>query len=462
MPAPTVPVVNPVGAGDALLGATLVAIERGLTLDLAVRHGVAYAAASVAHPVAGYAERALATELAASTARGGRSVSEAAPSRRAPTVSDVAGRAGVSPKTVSRALNNEGNVRPDKVDRVRRAAEELGFQPNQFARLLRTRGTASMVGVVTASVGDPFWTGVLQGVEAVIGGGDRFILSASTRDRSDRESEIVAAMVERRVMALLVVPTAVDQSYLGAIVAGGTPVVCIDRPAVGADIDAVVADDVGGVRRGMDLLIERGHRRIAFLGTGSIYTTGKRVEGYRQALAAAGIASDDALVHAAINEAALVDPAVDALLALVEPPTAVFAANVNTSVGLAVGAASAAVVAGDRRLQRLRRGAHPRPDGHRRRQRPGRARPPRRRAGARTPRRLSRSRATRAHRHPDHRAREPPGGSAMTLTTRPHPLPPNAIEHFYSGGERIADLRGGDHVERAERCGDLRSGWPRR
>ena len=70
-PAPTVPVVNPVGAGDALLGATLVALERGLTLDLAVRHGVAFAAASVAHPVAGYAERALATELAASTAAEG-------------------------------------------------------------------------------------------------------------------------------------------------------------------------------------------------------------------------------------------------------------------------------------------------------------------------------------------------------------------------------------------------------
>ena len=98
-------------------------------------------------------------------------------------------------------------------------------------------------------------------------------------------------------MALLVVPTAVDQSYLGAIVAEGTPVVCLDRPAVGADIDAVVADDVGGVQRGMDLLIRRGHRRIAFLGTGSIYTTAQR-RGYRQALATAGIDYDDALVHA--------------------------------------------------------------------------------------------------------------------------------------------------------------------
>ena len=259
------------------------------------------------------------------------------PPRRAPTVTDVAVRAGVSPKTVSRALNNEANVRPDKVARVRRAAEELGFRPNHFARLLRTRGTASMIGVVTASVGDPFWTGVLQGVDAVIGGGDCFILSASTRDRSEREAEIVIAMVERRVMALLVVPTAADQSYLAAIVAGGTPVVCIDRPAVGAEIDAVVADDVGGVRRGMQLLTARGHRRIGFLATSSVYTTRQRLEGYRQALVAAGLDVDDALVRTGVDEAADVDPAVDALLALDDPPTAMFAANVSNTVGLLTG-----------------------------------------------------------------------------------------------------------------------------
>ncbi len=257
--------------------------------------------------------------------------------RRAATVSDVAVRAGVSRKTVYRALNDEGNVRPDKVERVRRVAAELGFRPDHFARLLRTRGTTSMVGVVTATIGDPFWTGVLQGVEATIGGGDRFILSASTRDRSDREAEIVAAMVERRVMALIVVPTAVDQSYLGTIAAAGTPVVCVDRPAVGADIDAVVADDVGGVVRGMELLLHGGHRRIAFLGTGSIYTAPQRVAGYRQALGSAGIDYDESLVHAALTDSTTVDPAVDALLALDDPPTAVFTANVSTSVGLLAG-----------------------------------------------------------------------------------------------------------------------------
>lgn len=258
-----------------------------------------------------------------------------------PTLSDVAALAGVSPKTVSRALNNEGNVRPEKVARVLAAATELGFKPNEFARLLRTRGSTTMIGVVTADVGDPFWTGVLRGVEVAIGDPDhdgdrphRFILSASTRERSDREPEIVGAMVERRVMALLVVPTTTDQSYLAAIAASGTPVVCVDRPAAGADVDAVVADDEGGARRGVELLIAQGHRRIAFVGRRSVYTTPERIAGYRAALAGAGIAADDRLVHAGITDAASVAPVVDRLLHLDDPPTAVFTANVAASIGV--------------------------------------------------------------------------------------------------------------------------------
>ena len=261
-------------------------------------------------------------------------MNDPAAGRRVATLTDVAARAGVSAKTVSRALNNEGNVRPDKVAKVLAAATELGFKPNQFARLLRTRGTTSMIGVVTADVGDPFWSGVLRGVELAIAGADRFILSASVRDRSDKEAEIVAAMVERRVMALLLVPTTDDQSHLAAVTAAGTTVVCLDRPAVGANVDAVVADDVGGAERGVRLLLDHGHRRIAFIATPSIYTTGQRLAGYRNALSAAGLPDDARLVDAAIPGASQVEPVVRRMLALDEPPTAVFSANVAMSIGL--------------------------------------------------------------------------------------------------------------------------------
>ena len=102
VPAPSVTVANPIGAGDALLGATLVALERGRSLEAAVGDGVAYAAASVAHPVAGYADPSVVDEpprppQPASNPEPPVSA-DAPPTRRAPTVSDVAGRAGVSPR----------------------------------------------------------------------------------------------------------------------------------------------------------------------------------------------------------------------------------------------------------------------------------------------------------------------------------------------------------------------------
>ena len=120
--------------------------------------------------------------------------------------------------------------------------------------------------------------------------------------------------------------------------AGGTPVVCIDRPAVGADVDAVVADDAGGARRGVELLIERGHRRIAFLGSSSIYTTGARLDGYRQALVAAGLRRRRrARAHGRSTRRCRSIRPSTRMLALDDPPTAMFAANVSNTVGLLAG-----------------------------------------------------------------------------------------------------------------------------
>ena len=176
-----------------------------------------------------------------------------------------------------------------------------------------------------------------SGVEAAIARPDRFILSVSLRDRDDHEHDIVSAMVERRVMALLLVPTTDDQRHLSAVTAAGTPVVCLDRPAHGADVDAVVADDVGGAERGVRLLLDRGHRRIAFLATRSIYTTGERLIGYRKALAAAGLPVDDAARRRRHPAADQVEPVIRRMLALDEPPTAMFSSNVAVSIGVLSG-----------------------------------------------------------------------------------------------------------------------------
>ena len=295
---PTVDVVNPIGAGDALLGATLVALERGRTLRAGRRRR-------------GRLRRRLGRPP-------GRRIRRSDARRRA--LRRVAGRRrrGCDPSTEPRPSGADGHRRRRS---RRRLAEDGVTGAQQRGQRAPGQGRPGSAGPPPSSASGPTsspaccapgarrrWSassrrasatpsgrGVLQGVEAVIGGGDRFILSASTRDRSDHEPEIVSAMVERRVMALLVVPTTVDQTYLAAIAAAGTPVVCIDRPAVGADVDAVVADDVGGVRRGMEPAgrPRPSPHRLPRHGV-DLHDGASGSSGYRHALAAAGIAADDA------------------------------------------------------------------------------------------------------------------------------------------------------------------------
>lgn len=249
-----------------------------------------------------------------------------------PTLSDVAARAGVSPKTVSRVLNDEPNVRPEKIEKVLTAASQLGFRRNEMARLLRTRELAPLVGVVTGDVTDPFWAGVIGGVERSIGD-DRFVVASPTGEDSSREASTVMAVLERWVTALVVVPTSNDQSYLRPAVDRGLPVVFADRPARGVDVDTVVASDRIGARDATELLIAAGHRRIAFLGRPTYYTTGERIRGYREALNRFNLPVDPALIFASIRTDEEIAAAIDAVRALPDPPTALFTANVSITIG---------------------------------------------------------------------------------------------------------------------------------
>jgi LacI family transcriptional regulator len=251
-----------------------------------------------------------------------------------PTLHDVAIAAGVSIKTASRALNDEPGVRTETAERVLTAAEQLGFRRNELARSLRASPTSNMVGVVLGDVGDPFWSGVVRGVEAGIGDREAFIMSSSTNDDPLQEQRIVRSMIERRVMALLLAPTSASQSYLRAELARGTLVACVDRPARGVDVDAVVAEDRDGARQAVTHMIQHGHRRIAYVGSKNVYTTRERLEGYRDALLAAGIEPDDRLVRVGLKTPGLAEKATLDLLRLDQPPTAFFTASIPGTFGL--------------------------------------------------------------------------------------------------------------------------------
>jgi LacI family transcriptional regulator len=220
------------------------------------------------------------------------------PLSRRPTLRDVAAEAGVSMKTVSRVVNRDAGVSADLTDRVTRAVELLRYTPDERARMLRrTASTPTSIGFTLRDVSNPFFSAILRGLEDVARARDCLVLSASNDGDASRQDILIQTFLERRVSAIAIVPCQDDvgDTFLDSL--HGTPVVYLDCEPRTHHADVVRSDHQGGVSTITSLLIEGGHRRIAFLGDApEIYSAHLRFEGYRSAMGAAGLDIDDALV----------------------------------------------------------------------------------------------------------------------------------------------------------------------
>ena len=136
---------------------------------------------------------------------------------------DVAERAGVSLKTVSRVINAEAGVTSATAERVTEAIAELGFERNDLAASLRHGRSSHTLGLVIEDVANPFYSAVAQAVEAVARDRGFLLITASAREDAVRERELVAALLRRRVDALLIVPAGPDHRYIAVVVARRLP-----------------------------------------------------------------------------------------------------------------------------------------------------------------------------------------------------------------------------------------------
>ncbi|MEV0378636.1 LacI family DNA-binding transcriptional regulator [Nonomuraea sp. NPDC050643] len=238
---------------------------------------------------------------------------------------DVASAAGVALKTVSRVVNGEPGVHPATAERVRVAIDRLGYSRNESARVLR-RGRTATIGLVIEDVADPFYAGLSRAVEAVVIDHGCLLLSGSSGEEPGRERELVETFCARRVDGLIVVPAGDDHTYLRPELETGTPVVFADRPpGAGLDVDTVLTDNRGGAGQAVRHLLTHGHRRIAFLGDDpAIFTASERLRGYRDEL---GGLYDQRLVAMRTPSLATVRADLDRMLALDDPPTALFTGN---------------------------------------------------------------------------------------------------------------------------------------
>ncbi|MEV7086073.1 LacI family DNA-binding transcriptional regulator [Streptomyces sp. NPDC093085] len=245
---------------------------------------------------------------------------------------DVAARAGVGLKTVSRVVNSEPGVTADTERRVQEAIEALGFRRNDSARVLRKGRTAS-IGLVLEDLADPFYGPLNRAVEEVARAHGALLINGSSAEDPEREQELVLALCARRVDGLIVIPAGDDHRYLEPEIKAGVATVFVDRPAGRIDADAVLSDSFGGARSGTAHLVAHGHRRIGFIGDQpAIHTAAERLRGYRTALAEGGLTVDDRWISLGSTEPHRVEEAVLAMLGGPAPVTAIFSGNNRVTV----------------------------------------------------------------------------------------------------------------------------------
>ncbi|HKB29271.1 MAG TPA: LacI family DNA-binding transcriptional regulator [Streptosporangiaceae bacterium] len=245
---------------------------------------------------------------------------------------DVAARAGVGLKTVSRVVNGEPGVTPDTAERVRAAIETLGFRRNDSARVLR-KGQTAFIGLVLEDVGNPFYSTLARAVEDVTHGNGSLLLMGSSDEDPERERKLTLTFCARRVDGLIIVPASTDHTYLLPEIVAGIAVVFVDRPPGVIDADVVLTDNVGGARDGVRHLIGQGHTRIGYIGDAPhIYTAGQRLLGYREAMAAARLPIEEHWVAMALAQPDVIRRALDRMLAAPTPVTALLCGNNRISV----------------------------------------------------------------------------------------------------------------------------------
>lgn len=259
---------------------------------------------------------------------------------RSASVKDVAALAGVSLGTVSNVLNRPERVSEATRRKVEDAMAGLGFVRNESARQLRA-GQSRTIAYVVLDAANPFFTDVALGVEDVAEAADLSLYLCNSHQEPAREASYLVRLEQQRVQGVLITPVDADDHLIRELPSRGTPVVLVDRTLPGATHCSVAVDDRLGGRLALDHLVERGHRRIAFIGgPRRIGQVRDRHEGAVASLTASGLPAD-ALVDV-WTEALTVDEGRTAAARIAgmpasARPTAAFCANDLLALGLLQG-----------------------------------------------------------------------------------------------------------------------------
>jgi DNA-binding LacI/PurR family transcriptional regulator len=249
------------------------------------------------------------------------------------SIKDIARLANVSHSTVSRALHNSQLVNARTAEKIQRIARESGFRVSAVARGLVMRKTRT-IGVVVTTIADPFVAEVVSGIEQAANDHGYSVFLADSNADPDREQKVVRSFAERRVDGIVVTASRVGALYIPLLSEMKVPIVLINNQNPGEFVHSVTIENVEASREATNHLIRLGHRRIAYLGDQFGYQSDtERFAGYSRALDEAGLPFLPELVVHGDGKADAATKAMDKLLALDNPPAAVFCYNDMSALG---------------------------------------------------------------------------------------------------------------------------------
>jgi len=251
------------------------------------------------------------------------------------SIYDIAKRAGVAPSTVSRALEDHPRIGAETRKRIQDLAREMNYVPSTVAKSLATNKTWT-IGMVLATISDPFMGRVVEGVEQIALEADFNVFISTSQNDRQREIAVMETLQKRRVDGIIVIASHLSDRSPRFFERSKVPIVVINEQNPGKNMHFVAVDDVRGACLAVELLIALGHRRIGYVSIPNRPQSNQhRFKGYQDALEAADIAVDPALIFSSYT----IEDHVRAGEASLEPllaagASAAFCYNDSTAIGL--------------------------------------------------------------------------------------------------------------------------------
>ena len=250
------------------------------------------------------------------------------------TIKDIARDVGVSPSTVSRALSGSPLISDETGKRVRMAAQRLGYERNELARAL-VKGSSEAIGLIIPDITNTFFADIARGVGEVADAAGYGVILCNTNGSIDREASYIRLLRRKQVDGLILATATLNDPSTRSLSQTETPFILVSRICQDVDTSYVIGDDRAGARLAVEHLIGLGHRSIGFIGgPANVQSSRDRRATYRKVLRQHGLSADAAWVCYADFTQTAGREAGRRMLSLENRPTAIFAANDVTALGV--------------------------------------------------------------------------------------------------------------------------------